>query len=206
MIAHNSRSLAIACVLISGVIGGIASAAPVLDQESPYVGAGFNAGTSQGSWQQEVTVGMTGQLTRIELYAQGVGTTPLSINAGGPWQSDPSEFSTLFTSAGQGWVAIDTTSAGLFFNAGDTFVIGLGGTDSGLWMGGSYVSPNGGYEAGRLWYNSTGSIAPFGPEWDIAFRTYVDAQSNPAVPAPAALVLSSLGTGLIGWLRRRRSL
>lgn len=202
MIANNSKSLAIACVLIGSFVATIASAAPVLDQESPYTNAGFNVGAAIFSWQQEVTVGMTGQLSRIELYAQNTGTTPLYINAGSPWQSDASEFSTLFTPGGQGWVAIDTTSAGLFFNAGDTFVIGVGGTDSGLSLGGSCTSPSGGYQAGRLGIN--GSL--FDSMWDIAFRTYVDVPSNPTIPAPAALVLSGLGTGLVGWLRKRRSL
>jgi hypothetical protein len=190
--------------MISGCIGGIAPAVPVLDQESPYTNAGFAAGDARLLWQQEVVVGMIGQLSRIELYAACAGTTPLTINAGSLWQSDASEFFTLFTAVGEGWVAIDTTSAGLFFNAGDTFVIGVGGADSGLSLGGSNSEPQGGYPAGDIGYSWQSEYYD-GP-WDLAFRTYVDSENSSRVPAPAGILLIALGTGLVGWLRKRRSL
>ena len=33
----------------------------------------------------------------------------------------------------------------------------------------------------------------------------LELRSYPAVPAPAALLLAGMGTGLVGWLRRRQA-
>lgn len=195
-----------ACVLITSLVGGIAAAGPVLDQQSPFDGAFLNAGDAVLVWQQEVTVGVTGQLSQIDLYAQGAGYTSLYINPGSPWQSDASAFSTVFTSTEAGWASVDTSSAGLFFNAGDKFVIGVGGVASGLWLGASSTEPSGGYGAGRPWASVYGVPAPFLDSMDLAFRTYMTAPGGATVPAPAAVLLGGLGTGLVGWLRRRRSL
>lgn len=197
---------------------GLATAAPVLDQESPALDYGFVAGSDQWLFQQGVTVGITGQLVRIELYAFNAGTTPLYINAGAPWQGYPSDFATTFVAEGEGWVGTDVSAAGLFFNAGDQFVIGVGAllepdVASLLQLAGSNESPDGGYAAGVLWSANIDDDEPelgwrSDGEEDLAFRTYVDTGDNPTptVPAPAAVVLAVLGTGLTGWLRRRRSL
>jgi len=47
----------------------------------------------------------------------------------------------------------------------------------------------------------TDSGAAF-PDGTVAFK----AMECPAVPVPGAVLLGTLGTGLVGWLRRRRSL
>lgn len=189
-------------VFMVGNSSQVACAAPVLDQSSPNSNAGFNASPSN-HWQEGVSAGMSGMLSRVEVYALGAGTADLYINLGDPWQTDANEFSTSLVAASEGWVTIDTSAAGIHVDAGDAFVIGIDGADGGVWLGGSYWLPNGGYDAGGAWLNG-GSYADGG--WDLAFRTYVDSDSTgPAVPVPGALVLASLGTGLIGWLRSRRS-
>lgn len=211
MSGKNLGAVAVMCGIVLSLSAGLTMAAPVLDQESPVIDEfefWLYAGSSNVTCQQGVTVGVTGLLTRVELYAVNAGTTPLTINAGAPWQSDASDFATVFVAAGEGWTGVDVSAAGLFFNAGDQFVIGVGGTDSGLWLVGSDVLPDGAYAAGELWLRQIGDapIPTSGGADDLAFRTYVDSQSSPTVPAPAGVLLGTLGTGLVGWLRRRRSL
>lgn len=53
-------------------------------------------------------------------------------------------------------------------------------------------------------------IRMYGPTWRPAFTSYwddfsIDAYEASPVPAPGAVLLAGLGTGLVGWLRRRRS-
>ena len=168
-----------------------ASADVVLDQESPNAGASFNADASSLTWQQEVAVGLAGPLVQIELYANGTGSCEVFINAGPPWQYDAHDFVTTLVADSVGWKTIDTSGAGLSFNPDDHFVIGIQGLDTGLWLGGSYSPPEGGYPQGQLWINES---IHGDTDWDIAFRTYV--------PEPGTLALLSLGA--LAMVSRRR--
>ena len=197
MNTSKMRVLVMVGLVVGSLCAGSATAAMVLDQESPYQNATFNVGVASLLWQQEVVVGITGTLARVELYTAHAGTTPFSINAGAPWQIDAGDFAAGFTGAAPGWTGVDTSAASLFFNAGDHFVIAVGGTSSELWLAGRYDLPAGGYPAGACWLN--GEPHNDGG-WDIGFRTYVEPA---AVPVPAAFLMGLLGLGTAGWRLRR---
>ena len=158
------------------VVGAIfLAAAPanaqILDQVSPYMNASFNADATSLNWQQEVVVGVAGTLVQVDMYVTTPGSCQFYINTGSPWQGDPHEFQTGLTSTTQGWVAIDTSSAGINLDVGDTFCIGILGGGTGMWLGGSYDPPFGGYPQGELYINS--NIQGDGG-WDLAFQTYME--------------------------------
>jgi hypothetical protein len=183
------KVLSVGCAFL--LIALVPANAQTLDQESPYVNASFNADYSGFVWQQEVTVGMPGPLVQIELYVTTPGSCEVFINAGAPWQYDDHDFVTTLVADSTGWKTIDTSSANLSFNPDDHFVIGFHGLDTGMWLGGSYQPPEGGYERGRLWINEAIHDET---DWDIAFRTYV--------PEPGTLALLSLGA--LAMVSRRR--
>jgi len=164
----------------------------ILDQVSPYTDAIFNADESIYTWQQQVTVGIEGKLVGVELYryASGTGNLNFFLNIGPAWQSDPNNFQSIINLAAiSDWNYIDVSSAGLYFNVGDQFVIGIQGVDEGTYVGGSYLPPE---YPDPLYQN--GSAYDDG-NWRIGFHTYVD-EGGAEVPEPSTTVF--LGSGLIG--------
>jgi hypothetical protein len=163
------------------------SSAIIMDQISDFLGAGFPISSA---WRQEVTVGKPGPLLQLDLYVAYPGAAELSLTSvGDPW-------ATTFTPDSYGWFSIDTSSAGLEFNVGDTFVIEIAAVDgSDLSLGGSLKDPGGDYGGGALWYD--GQLFE-GGDADIAFRTWTN------VPEPATIAF--LGLGGLALLRRRRAL
>jgi hypothetical protein len=166
----------------------------ILDQESDDLEAMFNVDVGSFKWEQEVTVGLAGPLVQVDLSVRLPGTAVILIYAGSPWRSGMYDFATVLTATDPGWVSIDTSSADLYFDVGDTFVISALGSGGGLWLGGGRVDrPGGSYERGELWFNkefhSDGS-------WDIAFRTYV--------PEPGTVMIFGLGAVVVVSKKRRK--
>jgi len=96
------------------------------------------------------------------------------------------------------------------------------------WRNGLQVDVEG-YSAGELVYSTTFTIDTYGPTWvqfdwdDVDQVMFLTSGGEPAgfvqgtyqfamdnltyhTPAPGAILLAGLGTGLTGWLRRRRAL
>lgn len=179
---------------VSGVFS-FANAAVVLDQSNiSSGGVNFNGGDSALTWQQEVTAGINGQLTNIDVYYGGSGLVNFFINLGNGWQSDGNDFSLLNMAVSTGLNNIDVSSALINVTAGQSFIIGLQGT-------GTTFSPSikgsgvNNYGNGAVYLN--GSIYQAG-EYDINFQTYV-MTSQVAEPVPLAL----FALGLLGFALRR---
>ncbi len=210
MSGHRIAVFVLLWSVLGVLTGGIATAAPVLDQESPAWGESFPANYTGVYWQQGVTVGVAGLLTRIDLYITQPGDFwDLNIWRGAPWQNGLSDFylPAALWDVPAGWLSLDVSAGGLLFDVGDQFTIGVSGIAGGdgfegPWLGGNHVAPGGAYAGGALWWDDFYHGGGNG-DYDFAFRTYMDPG---VVPAPTAVVLSALGAGLVGWFRRRRTM
>ncbi len=144
-----------------------AHAGEVLDQESPISGS-LNGDTSLSHWQQEVTVGLAGLVSRVEVYVVTPGSANFYLNTGFGWQEPEHNFAVRVQAARTGWTSVDVSSAGIRLNAGATFVIGISGINQGLWFSGGRGSR---YDGGDLYLNREVYLGR--GEADMAFRTYM---------------------------------
>ena len=156
--------------------------AALVDQENNPAFQNATFYVSWGAeWQQEVTVGVSGQLVGIELRMSDI-TTSFFINTGSGWQSDTHDYVTSITGLNSNfdWLYIDLTPANLFYQTNDIFVFGSlsGWGNFPGFKGTSYDT----YAEGSLFRN--GDLR----SGDFAFRTHV----NP-VPLPPTSVLMVTG-------------
>lgn len=145
--------------------------------------------------QQEVRVGIGGVLTRVDLYQSGLLSFQgfrFSINRGFNLQLDADDFSTMVTVDTGQVLTVDLSAAGLAFNAGDYFMIGIQGLGPDLSLGG--LMRGGEYAPGRLFIDHAPGVG------DMAFTTYMA-----PVPEPAAATSFLAGLlAVLGLSRLRR--
>ncbi len=160
---------------------------PAYINSTLYSGWGFE-------WQQEVTMGMSGQLMGIEILISNI-TTSFFINTGSGWQSDPHDYVTQingFTSNFE-WQYIDLSSANLFLQTDETFIFGSDppafAPNLPAFRGTSYDS----YSGGTLFLNEAMRSG------DFAFRTYVT-----PIPIPSSFVLLASGVMTCIVIRRKK--
>ena len=147
-----------------------------LDQQSPMTNAGYNLNASSLTWQQQVRVGVAGQLEGFELTIQGNAGAQFNarVRVGDGWNTGAILFQNLFTkpNSGNEIMFIDVTSANIMLNVNDTFVIETQGNDTGAGLVGSYVTPPGSpLYAENLYLNGPGCFADCG--WRHGFNTYM---------------------------------
>lgn len=148
-------------------------------------------------YQQEIRAGVAGVLSQVDLYQSGVvpfQSFRLFINRGFNWQTDADDFSTTVSTGAGGTISVDLAGAGLLFNAGDYFMLGIQGlgpdtTPAGLMFGSDY-------SAGRLYLNA-GVMS--GTTADMAFTTYM---VPVPVPEPSSTYLYLVGLAALMLVKR----
>ncbi len=157
-----------------------------LDQESPLTEASpnsaqFNIDANFLVWQQQVRAGLGGTLegVRLRITGNAAATFNVRVRLGNAWSSQAPAFETLVTKAEAGLetVFIDMTASAITLSPGDTFVLEFQGTDTGVWLIGSYVDPAIGppLYPEPLWLTN----GEFVPGWRHGFQTFMVAGGTP---------------------------
>jgi len=149
---------------------------PLLDQFNIGDAAGaLNGGTTLYTWQQGVTAGISGQLTRLDLFVAidpafgDNNATEVSVTLGAAGQEGTLVWSTT-EQLRSGWNTFDLSKAKIFLDEGEEYAISVQGQSADNFNPGIAYSVGDVYPAGALFLN--GSIDIYEGH-DMLFRTYV---------------------------------
>lgn len=160
----------------------MASGRPVLDHHNASAEDSYiNIGDAAYDWQQGITVGITGQLVRVDLFVwlagcDATGPTRVSVSSGGPWQSGLPRWTQTGVLT-EGWNTFDLKRAKIEVQAGQEIVLGVSG-EGAFCFGGVGITYGDQYPGGDVFLNGELNSDVN----DILFKTYVKQKGKP-IPA-----------------------